>query len=165
MAILAEGKVQVIRDGKIQSVMPEELVLDDVILLERGDQVPVDGVILTSQHLEVNESQITGEAQTITKIVGDPIISATYVESGSAQMRATKVGKDTFVNHLSEEARSGSDTNSILLATINKIIKTLTYVIIPLGIALFISKMISSNDVNRAILGTVAAMTGMIPEG
>ncbi len=127
--------------------------------------MPVDGVILTSQHLEVNESQITGEAQTITKIVGDPIISATYVESGSAQMRATKVGKDTFVNHLSEEARSGSDTNSILLATINKIIKTLTYVIIPLGIALFISKMISSNDVNRAILGTVAAMTGMIPEG
>lgn len=165
MALLAEGKVQVIRNGQAEKIIPEELVLGDILVLERGDQVPVDGTIIASQNLEVNESQITGEAKTITKSVGEQLISATYVESGSAKMQATKVGKDTFVNHLAEEARRGSDTNSILLSTINKIIKTLTYVIIPLGIALFVSKMLGGSDINRAILGTVAAMTGMIPEG
>lgn len=165
MAILAEGKINVLRAGQVVEVTPEEIVLDDIILLGRGDQVPVDGQVVASQAMEVNESQITGEPNTISKEVGDSLISGSYLESGSGKMQVTKGGNDSFVNHLSAQAREGSDTNSILLTTINKIIKVLTYIIIPVGVALFVSKLISGNDINRAILGTVAAMIGMIPEG
>ena len=165
MAILAESKINVIRNGTQVAIPPEEIVLGDILVFNRGDQVPVDGSVVQSTSLEVNESQITGEARTITKEPGDKLISGTYVESGSGKMVATKVGTATFVNHLAEEARSGSDTKSVLLTTINKIIRVLTYVIIPLGLALFISKMTNSHDLNRSILGTVAAMIGMIPEG
>ncbi len=165
MVLLAEGKINVIRDGQKSEIYPEEIVLGDVLVLNRGDQVPVDGVVMTSRGMEVDESPITGESRTISKSVDDALTSGTFLVSGSGRMLATKVGKETFVSHISDEAKGGEDTSSILLNTINRIIKILTYVIIPLGMILFASKLIGGNGLNRAILGTVAAMIGMIPEG
>ncbi|AQW21277.1 magnesium-transporting ATPase [Lentilactobacillus curieae] len=165
MVLLAEGKNVVIRDGKEVEVLSEEIVLGDIVQLSRGDQVPVDGQVVASRSMQVDESQITGEAKTITKEKADELTSGSYLVGGSGKMLVTKVGKDTFVNHLSDEAKQGKDAPSILLNTINRIIKVLTFVIIPLGIILFMVKLNQGLGINRSILGTVAAMIGMIPEG
>ncbi|EEI19644.1 cation-translocating P-type ATPase [Lentilactobacillus hilgardii] len=165
MVLLAEGKSTVIRNGEPVDIYPEDIVLGDVLALNRGDQIPVDGVVMQSRGMEVDESPITGESQTISKAVNGKLTSGTYLVGGSGKMLVTKVGAQTFVNHMSNEAKEGKDTSSILLNTINRIIKVLTYVIIPLGLILFIAKLFGGNDINRAILGTVAAMIGMIPEG
>lgn len=165
MVLLAEGKINVIRNSKPVPILPEDIVLGDVISLGRGDQIPVDGKVLASRGMEIDESPITGESETIVKQPGDRLTSGTFLVGGSGKMLVTKVGADTFVNHISNEAKKGEDTSSILLNTINRIIKVLTYVIIPLGIILFVAKLYGGTGVNRAILGSVAAMIGMIPEG
>ncbi|WP_056949536.1 cation-translocating P-type ATPase [Lentilactobacillus kisonensis] len=165
MVLLAEGKINVIRNSKTVAVHSEDIVLGDVISLGRGDQIPVDGRVLESRGMEVDESPITGESETILKNSDDQLTSGTFLVGGSGKMLVTKVGADTFVNHLSNEAKQGEDTSSILLNTINRIIKVLTYVIIPLGIILFVAKLYGGTGINRAILGSVAAMIGMIPEG
>lgn len=165
MVLLAEGKINVIRNSKTVPILPEDIVLGDVISLGRGDQIPVDGKVLASRGMETDESPITGESETIVKQPGDRLTSGTFLVGGSGKMLVTKVGADTFVNHISNEAKKGEDTLSILLNTINRIIKVLTYVIIPLGIVLFVAKLYGGTGVNRAILGSVAAMIGMIPEG
>ncbi len=135
MVLLAEGKINVLRNGQDMQIRSEDIVLGDIIQLGRGDQIPVDGVTVRSRGIEVDESPITGESETISKNIGDKLTSGTYLIGGSGKMRVTKVGADTFVNHLSSEAKQGEDTSSILLNTINRIIKSLTYVIIPLGIS------------------------------
>ena len=165
MVLLAEGKINVVRNGEDVQLRPEDIVLGDIIQLGRGDQIPVDGEVVRSRGIEVDESPITGESSTISKAIGDPLTSGTYLIGGSGKMLVTKVGADTFVNHLSNEAKQGKDTSSILLNTINRIIKVLTYVIIPLGIILFVAKLYGGTGINRAILGSAAAMIGMIPEG
>lgn len=165
MVLLAEGKIDVVRNGEDVQLRPEDIVLGDIIQLGRGDQIPVDGEVVRSRGIEVDESPITGESSTISKAIGDPLTSGTYLIGGSGKMLVTKVGADTFVNHLSNEAKQGKDTSSILLNTINRIIKVLTYVIIPLGIILFVAKLYGGTGINRAILGSAAAMIGMIPEG
>lgn len=165
MVLLAEGKINVVRNGEDVQLRPEDIVLGDIIQLGRGDQIPVDGEVVRSRGIEVGESPITGESSTISKAIGDPLTSGTYLIGGSGKMLVTKVGADTFVNHLSNEAKQGKDTSSILLNTINRIIKVLTYVIIPLGIILFVAKLYGGTGINRAILGSAAAMIGMIPEG
>lgn len=165
MVLLAEGKINVVRNGEDVQLRPEDIVLGDIIQLGRGDQIPVDGEVVRSRGIEVDESPITGESSTISKAIGDPLTSGTYLIGGSGKMLVTKVGADTFVNHLSNEAEQGKDTSSILLNTINRIIKVLTYVIIPLGIILFVAKLYGGTGINRAILGSAAAMIGMIPEG
>ena len=165
MVLLAEGRNVVIRDGKENELLPEDIVLGDIVELSRGDQVPVDGKVVLSKSMQVDESQITGEAKTITKQPEDEITSGSYLVGGSGRMLVTKVGNDTFVNHLSDEARQGKDAPSILLNTINRIIKALSIVIVPLGVILFVVKLYQGLGIDRSILGTVAAMIGMIPEG
>ncbi|HBF75683.1 MAG TPA: magnesium-transporting ATPase, partial [Lactobacillus sp.] len=112
-----------------------------------------------------DESQITGEATPIAKTTGDSVVSGSFLVSGQAVVRATHVGAKSFINTMSGEVQSGESTNSQLLNTINRIIKILTVVIVPLGTVLFISRLLNHSSINQAILGTTAAMIGMIPEG
>ncbi|MEJ6400065.1 HAD-IC family P-type ATPase [Nicoliella lavandulae] len=165
MTLLSRDKTTVIRDGKELTIDPNQIVVGDVIQLKRGSQVPVDGIVLTNGALEVDESQITGESDSISKQAGDEITSASSVVSGSAKMVAVKVGAASFVNKISAVAKDDGDSNGKMLKLINKIIQILTFIIIPLGIILFTSKILRGSDVNNAILGTVASATGMIPEG
>ena len=165
MSILAAAHATVIRDGQQQKIDLEQLVMDDMVLLKRGDQIPVDGTVVATNGLESDESPLTGESRPITKKVGDPLLSGAFVVSGQATMRVTAVGKDTFAAKLSLEAKAEKASQSQLLATINRIIRVLTYVLIPIGIILFSVSMIRRGNYNRAILTTSAAMIGMIPEG
>ncbi|KRN42081.1 HAD-IC family P-type ATPase [Fructilactobacillus fructivorans] len=165
IALLSQSKVKVRRNGENELIQPDQIVLGDIIELDRGDQVPVDGVIKETKGIEVDESQITGESSPIEKNDGNQVTSGSFLVSGKAFMLATKVGDETFVNTITNQAKTDKSKNSVLISLIKKIIKILTIIIIPLGIALFVSRLMHGVSVNNAILGTVAAMIGMIPEG
>ena len=165
LALLSEGLIRVRRDGETTARHQDEIVQDDLLEVGRGDQLPVDGLIRETTGLEVDESQITGESTPITKRTGDTLISGSVLLGGKAVVQATQVGQSSFVEQLAHSVKQQHRTASQLLDTINRIIKILTIVIIPLGILLFIASLVKGQDTNRAILGTVAAMGGMIPQG
>lgn len=165
MSLLSEATYRVRRAGEIVSLHQDHIVQDDILIMKRGDQLPVDGKILETTGIEVDESQITGEANPISKNEGDTLISGSFLLSGQAVVQATHVGHASFISTLSGEAQSDQTNSSQLLTTINRIIKILTVVIVPLGAGLFISRLIGHDSINQAILGTTAAMIGMIPEG
>lgn len=165
LTILSAAKMTVIRDGQKVSVDQAELVQDDLISVTRGDQIPVDVLVRETTGLEVDESQITGESEPIIKGNGDELISGSVLLGGHGIVQATVVGHGSYIKQLARSAKSDHRTPSQLLTIINRIIKILTFTIIPLGAALFISTLMRGAGQNRAILGTVAAMVGMIPEG
>lgn len=165
MSLLSEATYQLKRDGALIQVHQDAIVQDDLIFLSRGDQLPVDAHIVSTKGVEVDESQITGESTPIAKQVGDSLTSGSFLVSGQAVAQVTAVGSQSFIRELSSEVKTEHASHSQLLATINRIIKILTIVIVPLGAALFISKLVNGNSLDAAILGTVAGMVGMIPEG
>lgn len=165
LTILSAAKMTVIRDGQKVLVDQADLVQDDLISVTRGDQIPVDVLVRETAGLEVDESQITGESEPIIKGNGDELISGSVLLGGHGIVQATVVGHGSYIKQLARSAKSDHRTPSQLLTIINRIIKILTFTIIPLGAALFISTLMRGAGQNRAILGTVAAMVGMIPEG
>ncbi|USS88247.1 HAD-IC family P-type ATPase [Fructilactobacillus hinvesii] len=165
MALLSHSPITVIRNGQAVQLAPADIVQDDTLKITLGDQLPVDGKIIATQELEVDESQITGEADPITKQVGDPVTSGSFVVSGNALVKVTKVGDATFVNSLTAKIKPTKQNNSRLLRLINRIIRILTIIIVPLGTILLVSRFLHGVGYSQAILGTVAAMMGMIPEG
>lgn len=165
LALLSEGKINVLREGQMTPRHQDEIVMDDILELRRGDQLPVDGLIRETAGLEVDESQITGESTPIMKATDDELVSGSVILGGRAMVQATRVGHGSFMKQLANSAKHKSRAASQLLTTINRIIKVLTIAIIPLGAGLFISSMMRGQSQTRAILGTVASMVGMIPEG
>ncbi|MEO3410668.1 cation-translocating P-type ATPase [Levilactobacillus brevis] len=165
LALLSESKSRIRRAGKIAAHPQEDIVQDDILEIGRGNQLPVDALIRQTAGLEVDESQITGESTPIIKTTGETLTSGSVILAGRAAVQATTVGHGSFVKQLAHSAKQKRRTASQLLTIINRIIKALTFAIIPLGVALFVSSMMRGQDLNRAILGTVASMVGMIPEG
>ncbi|MCW1909744.1 cation-translocating P-type ATPase [Lactiplantibacillus paraplantarum] len=165
LSLLSATKVQVRRDGQKVAIGQDEIVQDDLLLVTRGEQLPVDGLVRETTGLEVDESQITGEADPVIKGPGDELVSGSVILGGHGVVQATQVGHGSFIKQMARAAKQKRRTPSQLLTIINRIIKILTFTIIPLGAGLFVSTMMRGESQNRAILGTVAAMVGMIPEG
>lgn len=165
LSLVGEAKPVVIRDGQRLELRPSEIVLDDIIELSTGDQIVVDGEVLVARGVEVDESLLTGEADPVDKHVGDEVMSGSFVVAGSAVMRATKVGMDSYATQLAAEARKFTVTRSELMSSIMRFVRWMTYVLIPLGILLFISQMMASPDWQVALSGTVAGVVTMVPEG
>ncbi|WP_306359418.1 HAD-IC family P-type ATPase [Nocardia sp. CC227C] len=166
LAIVGQAKPVVRRDGAAAEVAPQEVVLDDIIELGPGDQIVVDGEVVESELLEVDESLLTGEADPIDKTVGAPVMSGSFVVSGSGAYRATKVGKDAYAAKLAEEASKFTLVNSELRNGINTILKVITYLLIPAGLLSIYNQLVSSGESWRpAVNGMVAALVPMVPEG
>lgn len=165
LSILAESKVKVVRDNKTMEISQEELVLDDIIFLSEGEQVPADGIIVKTDSLEVDESLLTGEANQIPKTIKDEVMSGSFITAGNAYIRITAVGKFNYANKLSMEAKGEKDKQSKLMKTLNNIIRVLTVIIVPVGLLLFYSTYSKGGDFKVSVLGATAAMLGMIPEG
>jgi len=165
LALLSEANINVLREGQVEPHHQDAIVMDALLEIGRGDQLPVDGLIRDTQGMEVDESQITGESTPIIKQTGDELVSGSVILGGRAIVQTTAVGSGSFVKQLAHSAKQKRRTASQLLTIINRIIKVLTFAIIPLGAALFVSAMMRGQSQNRAILGTVASMVGMIPEG
>ncbi|WP_336085967.1 cation-translocating P-type ATPase [Nocardia sp. SSK8] len=166
LAIVSQAKPTVRRDGVAQQVSPGEVVLDDLIELGPGDQIVVDGEIEEASALEIDESLLTGEADPIDKGIGAPVMSGSFVVAGSGAYRATKVGKDAYAAKLAEEASKFTLVHSELRAGIDKILKFITYLLIPAGALSIYNQLVSSGESWRpAVSGMVAALVPMVPEG
>ena len=165
LKILTVSHVDVIRDGVKKSVTVSELVKDDVILLKSGGQIPADGVILDGE-VDVNESLLTGESDSIHKTCGSKVLSGSFVTSGKAMCLLTEVGHDCYMEKLSSEAKQFKRYKTELQRNLDAILKFISIIIVPLGIILFAKQYwISGSTYEQAALDTVAAVLGMIPEG
>lgn len=165
LKILTVSHVDVIRDGVKKSVTVSELVKDDVILLKSGGQIPADGVILDGE-VDVNESLLTGESDSIHKTCGSKVLSGSFVTSGKAMCLLTEVGHDCYMEKLSSEAKQFKRYKTELQRNLDTILKFISIIIAPLGIILFAKQYwISGSTYEQAALDTVAAVLGMIPEG
>ncbi len=165
LSLIGEAKPVVRRNGVDVEVHSDDIVLDDLVVLNTGDQIVVDGEMLTGTGLEADESLLTGEADPVHKHVGDEVMSGSFVVAGSGIMRATKVGLDSYATKLTAEAKTFSTTKSELMGSIMRFVRTITWVLIPLGILLFISQLRSAPTWQEALSGTVAGVVTMVPEG
>lgn len=165
LSIIASTKLNVIRNGKIEKLLINEIVLDDLIEFQIGNQIVTDSIIIEGE-CEVDESFITGESKTIDKKVGDILLSGSFITSGSVISRVEHIGLDNYTATISKEAKYIKKTNSEIMHSLNKILKTIGIIIIPLGILLFVRQnSISNNTLTNSVINTVGALIGMIPEG
>lgn len=158
-------KVSVIREGKQLEILPSEILLDDLLYLKQGDSLVVDAEIVKSECCEVDESIITGESDAIIKKVGEKLISGSIITAGKAYARVISVNRDTYANNLIKEASKTADDSSYLMKNINAILKVVTFLIVPIGILLFITQFNSGQSYSESILSSVAGIVGMIPDG
>jgi len=166
LAIVGQAKPLVRRQSGTTALLPSEVVLDDVIEIGPGDQIVVDGDVLEENNLEVDESLLTGEADSIAKDAGDKVMSGSFVVAGSGAYRATKVGREAYAAKLADEASKFTLVKSELRSGINKILRFITYLLWPAGL-LTIYTQLFTTDVGwrRAVLAMVGALVPMVPEG
>lgn len=165
LTLLSKNKIKVYRDGKLCHLDAFEIVVDDSLLVETGDQVPVD-CLIEEGDLEMDESNLTGESDTLFKHENSEIYSGSIVVSGSARVKAVRVGLDSQANKITSMAKAERKYPSKLRDTMNSILKIVTVAIIPIGILLFLkNKYIFKLDFDKLILKSTAPLIGMIPEG
>ena len=165
LAVLTAPKARLVRDGTVRQLPVWSVVLDDVLELQPGDQVVVDGVVLDSQGLEVDESLLSGESEPAEKRAGDGVLSGSFVAAGSGRYRATRVGREAYAVRLAEEARRFELTKSELRAGIDRILQLVTWVLVPTAILLAVSQVGSNASLYDALRGSVAGTVAMVPEG
>lgn len=165
LSLMAESKARVIRNSIKQEISINDLVLDDIIELNTGNQVATDSIIKSGEVL-VNESFITGEPDSISKRTGDTILSGSYIISGKCIAKVEHIGEDNYTSKISNGAKYVKKVKSEIMSSLYKIIKFLTFAIIPVGCALFYSQLhLQGSSYQEAVIQTVAAIIGMIPEG
>ena len=166
LAVLTAPHAVLMRNGEQFESGVEEVVLDDLLILAPGAQVVVDGEVVESTGLELNESLLTGESDPEHKAVGAQVLSGSFVSSGSGKYRAVKIGADSYAASLAQEARKFSLVNSELRSGVNRILKVLMLAIPPIAILLFWRLMQTNDgDWRVALSGVVAASVAMVPDG
>lgn len=165
LSLVANKTIKVIRNGEEKEIFSENIVLDDVIILGIGNQIPTDCQILQGD-IEVNESLLTGESVAVKKKVGDTLLAGSFITSGICTVQAIKVGKDNYVEQLSEKAKAYKKPQSEIMNSLKLIIKVISFVIVPVAIASILrSMLIFKTDIDAAVLGTSTIVIGMIPAG
>lgn len=177
LSIMSNSMTKVVRDGEVIEVPTNEIVMDDVVVMELGNQVPAD-CILAEGNVEVNESLLTGESISIKKHIGDVLYAGSFIASGNGKCRVNKVGRETFLEKLTAKAKKYKRPNSELMNSITAIIRTISVVIIPIAIAVFFVTRTNSdfsgvkvipwllNENNSlALAKTCSVVIGMIPSG
>ncbi|MGH9277095.1 MAG: HAD-IC family P-type ATPase [Acidimicrobiales bacterium] len=165
LAVLAAPKVVALRDGAPVELPVERVVLDDVLRLRPGDQVVVDGTVLRSEALEIDESLLTGESEPVGKDAGDEVLSGSFAAAGNGWYRATRVGADAYAATLAHAARRFTLVRSELRAGIDRILRVVMWVMIPTAALLVSSQLLNNEDLDDALRGSVAGVGSMIPEG
>ena len=165
LTLINEAKYKIIRDGKKIEVINGDLKVNDIILLESGQQIPADAKVIEGK-INVNESLLTGEADEIEKVADSKLMSGSFVVSGYAKARLEAVGKDAYISKLTNKAKEIKEKKSEMVKDIETIIKIAGVVIIPVGIMLFYQSMYVNNvGFSTAVTSMVGAVIGMIPEG
>lgn len=157
----------VVRDGQSCEIPITDIVQDDVVSLRSGDQIPVDGTVLGSHNLEINEANLTGESDAVAKDVGDGVYSGTFVTAGNGFIVATAVGQDAYAQRLSQEAKIFAPTASEIYQSINRLLTwTLWSILVLAPIQIWTQLRVEDSDNWReALVRSVAGLVGIIPEG
>lgn len=166
LTMLNAPHAMVIRDGKKSQINAEDLVIDDIVIFEAGNQVCADAEVCAGE-VQVNESLLTGESDEITKRKGDQLMSGSFIVSGQCHARLDKVGADSYISRLTLEAKAMQNTEqSEMIRSLDKLVKWVGVVIIPIGIILFIQAFVFQGEGFRSsVTSMIAAVIGMIPEG
>ncbi len=163
LAVINAPRARVVRDGTIQEIPPDDVVVDDLLELRPGDQSVADAVVV-AMAAEMDESLATGESEPVAKEAGDRILSGSWVVAGSVRARATGVGAASFANRLAEEARRFSLASSELVRGINDLLRWLSWVMVVVGPVLVVREL-QTEPWRVAIRLAVAGLVGMVPEG
>ena len=186
LTLLTSKKAIAVRDGAEVELDLDQIVLDDIIRLGRGDQIPADAVVVSGEAL-VNESLLTGESDLIKKQPGSELMSGSFIDSGLLRARVIHVGADNYVAKINNEAKYVKKVNSEIMNVLNAIVRFASIIMIPLGLALFassvselwdaagtpgdsalswcFSELLAGHVPSSALLSTVGALLGMIPQG
>lgn len=166
MTLLHAPQSTVIRNGQQEKIASDDLVEEDIIILKTGNQIVADARIVEGS-IFVNESLLTGEADEIEKNVDDKLLSGSFVVSGEAKVILEKVGKDSYISKLTEQAKlvdHGEDSE--MLRALNKLLKWVSFIILPIAVILFTQNyFVNHNTLQTSVVAMVAAVIGMIPEG
>ncbi|MDP1807773.1 MAG: HAD-IC family P-type ATPase, partial [Acidimicrobiales bacterium] len=165
LAVLTAPRAIAMRDGATVELAVERVVLGDVVRLRAGDQVVVDGELLVTEGLEVDESLLTGEAEPIPKHVGDEVLSGSFAAAGSGWYRATRVGPAAYAARIALDARRFTLTHSELRAGVDRILRWVTWLMVPTAVLLVSTQLIHNEDLADALRGSVAGVGSMVPEG
>ncbi|HKA03078.1 MAG TPA: cation-translocating P-type ATPase, partial [Acidimicrobiales bacterium] len=165
LAVLSAPRAHVIRDGAEVEIAVNEIVLDDVLDLKPGNQVPADGTMLAVSNLEVDESLLTGEADPVVKEPGDDLMSGSFIVAGNGRAQVTKVGADSYAARLAEEARRFTLVSSELRNAVNQIITWILYLMVPAAALLILSQHHSQKNWREAAISAIGGIVAMVPEG
>jgi cation-transporting ATPase E len=174
LAVLTSPKARVVRDGMVQEVDVEDVVLDDTLVLRAGDQVPADAVVLGETGLEVDESLLTGESDAVQKAAGAEVLSGSSVVTGEGMARVSRVGAQSFASSLTAEAKRFSLVQSEIRQALNRILRWITFALLPIMAIVINGQMqgmggwqqaIASGSWKTASVGAVASVIAMIPLG
>jgi cation-transporting ATPase E len=165
LTVLNAPTATVLRDGALSTVQAAGVVLDDVVELQPGDQVVVDGTVLSSAALEIDESLLSGEAEPAGKQPGSDVLSGSFVVAGSGRISATGVGSGSYAARLAGQARKYSPARSEIRDAINLLLKWISWLLVPVGALLVVRQLQSGQTVHEALRGSVAGLVGMVPEG
>ena len=165
LSILTASKTTVIRNGKEEKIEVEKIVLGDIILLAQGDQIPSDSYVIEGE-VEVNEALLTGESNLILKSKDDKLLSGSYVVSGKCYAKVEKIGEDNFANQIINATKKTKENNSELINSMKKVTKFTSFVIIPVGVFLFIQAyFVRETNLAQSVIATSAGLLGMLPKG
>ena len=166
LTILTAAQARVIREGRAADIGVDEVVLDDVLELRPGDQVPVDGIVLAADGLEIDEALLTGEADSVAKQPDERVLSGSFVVAGTGRIQAVGVGGQAYAAQLQAHARRFNLIRSELQQGTNQILRLVTWVMIPAALLLVLSEFFRSHDPLRdAARGSAAGVVAMVPEG
>jgi cation-transporting ATPase E len=164
LAVQVASMARVVRDGEVSEVPVDDIVMDDLLELRTGDQVPVDGLVRVAEGLEIDESLLTGESDPIDKTVDAEVLSGSFVVAGSGRFQATHVGPEAYARKLASEARRFTLVRSELVEGINRLLRYIQFLLIPVS-ALLLWRQLGNHSLDEALVGTVAGVVGMVPEG
>lgn len=166
LTMLNAPRTLVLRDGKQHQIISERLVLDDIVIFKAGNQIPADAVVIDGD-VTVNESLLTGESDEISKSSGDPLLSGSFIVSGTCKARLERVGEDSYISKLTLEAKAMKNKEqSEMIISLNRLLKIIGIIVIPIGIFMFVQQFVlAGNDIKSSMQSMVSAVIGMIPEG
>ena len=164
LAFITQSKAHAVRDGDVTELPVDEIVLDDILILENGSQIAADCIVVTGE-CEVNESFVTGESDPVFKKRGDILLAGSFVVSGSCRARVDKVSDGCYISRISSGAKYIKKDVSQIIRGLKKIIKIISVIIVPAGALIFLKDYHFVGNIRDAVIGTAAALIGMIPQG
>ena len=165
LSIVAKENVHVVRNGVQQEIDTKELVMEDIVIISAGEQVPSDMEVIDGK-VEANEALLTGESDLIEKEIGDTLLSGSFIVSGQAYARVIHVGAENYAVKITQEAKVHKPIQSELVNSIRTVSKFTSWVIIPLGIILFVEAFwLRDAGIKTSVVASAAALLGMLPKG